>query len=72
MRKVSTDPVNGMNPRYKFGSWLGMRNNSAECYIGNADGVFSVREFRRVEPQSRWDKEAVNNAIGFSWRMTDG
>ena len=26
-----------MNPRYQNGVWLGMRNNSAECFIGNAD-----------------------------------
>ena len=39
-KQVSTDPVDGMNPRYRFGIWLGMRNNSAECFIGNADGVF--------------------------------
>ena len=48
-----------------------MRNTSAECFIGNADGVLRARE-RRVEPQSRWNKEATNNVIGVLWRMTDG
>ena len=47
-----------MNPRYQYGVWLGMRNNSAECFIGNADGVFRAKEIRRLEPQDR--------------RMTDG
>ena len=44
-----------MNPRYQYGVWLGMRNNSAECFIGNADGVFRARVVRRLEPQDRWD-----------------
>ena len=35
---------------YQYGVWRGMRNNSAECFIGNADGVFRAREIRRLEP----------------------
>ena len=64
--------LNRMNLRYKFGVWLGVRNNSAECFIGTAEGVFTAREGRRLEPQSRWDKEAVHNVIGVLWRLTDG
>ena len=71
-RRVTTEPRNRLNPRYQYGVWLGMRNNSAECFIGNADGVFRAREIRRLEPQDRWDKEAINNVIGVPWRMTDG
>ena len=63
-RRVTTEPRNRMNPRYQYGVWLGMRNNSAECFIGNADGVFRAREIRRLEPQDRWDKDAINNVIG--------
>ena len=48
-----------------------MRHNSAECFIGTADGVFRARKVRRLEPQMRWDKEAVNNVIGVPWRMND-
>ena len=40
-------------------------------FIGSADGVFRAREIRRFEPQSRWDKVAVNSVIGVPWRMTD-
>ena len=69
---ITTDPTNTMNPRYQYGIWLEMRNNSTECVIGNADGVFSAREIRRLEPQSRWDTEAINSVIGVPWRMTDG
>ena len=71
-RKITTDPIYRMNPRYQYGVWLGMRNNSEECFIGNADGVFRAREVRRLEPQDRWDTEAINNVIGVPWRMTDG
>ena len=71
-KQITTDPINRMNPRYHYGIWLGMRNNSAECFIGNPDGVFRAREIRRLEPQSRWDAEAINGVIGVPWRMTDG
>ena len=49
-----------------------MRNNSTICFSGKADGVFRAREIRTLEPQSRWDKEAVKNVVGVPWRMTDG
>ena len=64
--------MNRMNPRYQYGVCLGMRNNCAECFIGNADGVFRAREIRRLEPQDRWDTDAINNVIEVPWRMTDG
>ena len=35
-RPISSEPLNRMNPRCKFGVWLGVRNNSAEK-------VYSVR-----------------------------
>ena len=35
--QITTDPTNRMNLRYMYGIWLGMRNNSAECFIGNAE-----------------------------------
>ena len=44
--RLSPDPMNMMIPRYKFGMWLGMRSNSAECFVGNADGLFGAREIR--------------------------
>ena len=46
-QKISTDPLSRVKPRYKFGSWLGMRNNIAYCFIGNADGACRAREIRR-------------------------
>ena len=64
-RRVTTEPMNRMNPRYQYGIWLGMRNISAECFIGNAEG-------RRLEPRDRWEREAINNVIEVPWRMTDG
>ena len=70
-RPISSEPLNRMNPRYKFGVPLGVRNNSAECFVGTVQGVFSAREVRRIEHQDRWEKEAVNNVIRVPWRMVD-
>ena len=52
--------------------WLGVRNNSAECFVGTAEGVLRARELRRIEHQDRWDKEAINHVIGVSWRFAGG
>ena len=53
-KQITADPPNRMNPRYKYENLLGMRNTSAECFIGNADGVFRARDIRRLEPQDRY------------------
>ena len=71
-RRMSSEPLNRMNPRYKFGVWLRVRNNSAECFVETAEGGFRAREIRRIERQNRWDKEAINNVIGVPWRLADG
>ena len=71
-RPISSEPLNRINPRYKFGVWLGVRNNGAERFVETAGGVFRSREVRRIEHQNRWDKEAINNVIGVSWRIADG
>ena len=71
-RPIFSEPLNRMNPRYKFRVWLGVRNNSAECFVMTAEGVFRAREVRRLEQQDRWDKEAINNVIGVPSRLADG
>ena len=48
-RQITTDPRSRMNASYQYGVWLGMRNNSAECFIGNADGVFRTRGIWRLQ-----------------------
>ena len=57
-KQISTDPMNRMNPRHKFGIRLGMRKDCAESCIGTADGALRARDIRRLEPQSRWDKRS--------------
>ena len=38
--------------------------------VEKADMVYlEMVKIRRLEPQSRWDKEAVANVIGVPWRM---
>ena len=61
-----------MNPRYKLGVWLGVRNNCSECFVETTEGLFRVREVRRTEFQDRWGKEAISNVIGVPWRLADG
>ena len=56
-RPISSEPLNRMNPRNKFGVWLGVRRGG---------------EARKIEHQDRWDKEASNNVIGVPWRTADG
>ena len=55
-RRISDDPLNRINPRYKFGTWLGVRNNSAECYVGTLEGVFRIREVAQKEQKDHWNK----------------
>ena len=71
-RPISSEPLNRMNPRYKFGVWLGVRDNGAECFVATAEGVFRAREVRRADHQDWWEKEAINNVIGVPWRIADG
>ena len=63
-RPLSSAPFIRMNPRFRYGVWLGVRNNSAECFIGTADGVFRARKVRRLEPQNRLRQRAINSIIG--------
>ena len=51
--KKPSVPLNRMNLRCKFGVWLGVNNNSAECFVGTAEGVFRVCEVRRLEQKDR-------------------
>ena len=73
---LKSDPMNRMNTRYQNGIWLGMRNNIAECFIGNAEGVFRAREIRRPEPQDRWDTEHQqrdwSTAENDRWKVDSG
>ena len=70
-KQFTTDPMNRMNPRYQYGIWLGILSNSADCCIVKAYGVFTAREIRRLEPQSRWDTEAINSTLENDRREVD-
>ena len=70
-RPMSSEPLNRMNPRYKFGVWLGVKINSAECFVEKAEGVCRAR-VKRIEQQDRWDKETINNVVGVHGRLVDG
>ena len=70
-RPIFSELLSGMNPRCKFGVWLGVVNNSAKCFVETAEGGFRVREVSRIEHQDRWDKEAINNVIGVPQRIPE-
>ena len=54
-----------MNPRYKLGVWLGVRNKSADCFIVNAEGVFRAREIRTgTVEQMGQRRETINSVFG--------
>ena len=73
----SSELLNRMFPRYKFGVWLGVRNNSAKCIVGTAEGVFRAREIMRIEHQKQvgqisnqlCDRSLVENC---RWQMDCG
>ena len=49
VKQVATDPMNRMNLRYKFGIWLGVRSNSAECLTGKSEFVKSGERSLRAD-----------------------
>ena len=66
-RPISTDPVN--RPR--------IPETHSKCDLERDTTVQRTslerrraRDVRRLEPQSRWDKEAVNSVIGVRWMLT--
>ena len=71
-RPRSTEPLNRMNPRYKYGIWLRVRNNGAECCIRTTEGAFMPREIRGLERHHRGDKETINSIICVLSRFFDG
>ena len=64
--QISSELLNRMNPRDKFGVWLGV-----SASWRTSEGVIRAREFRRIKHQDRWDTEAINNVIGVPWRLVD-
>ena len=66
-RPMSSEPLNRLNPRYKFGEWLEVGNNGG-------DGSRCVQSARSQEDRTAnsWDKVAINSVFGVPWRHADG
>ena len=61
-----------MEPRFRPGIFLGIVERTGEVIVGLEDGtVGRCRDFKRVVPSERWDKELVLNLKGLPW-ATDG
>ena len=71
-RQITTDPRNRMNPRYQYGFGLGCEATAQNASFGTQMVCSELVKFLRLEPQDRWDTEAINSVIGVPWRMTDG
>ena len=63
-KQISIDPMNMSISHASSGFGLDCETTVQNVSFGKADDVFRAREIRRFEPQSRWDKDAVNGAIG--------
>ena len=61
-RQVSTAGRDRLIPRYRFQFGLLCETTAQKVSTGNATGVFRAREIRRLEPQSRWDREKPSRA----------
>ena len=71
-RKITTDQMNRMNPKYQYGVWLGMRNNSAECFIGMQTVCSELTKFGDWNLTADGTQEQLTSVVGVPWRMTDG
>ena len=57
-------------PKYIPGIFLGLVDRSDEVIIGNADGVFHARSFRRLPPSEAHDAELLQSIKGLPWDLT--
>ena len=69
---ISFDIRHKRTPKYIFGMWRGVRNNSAERLIGTLEGAFRAREIQRLEPKYKWNKELIDKFVGVTWRLGGG
>ncbi len=51
--------------RWGEGHFLGIRNETGEILIGNAEGVVKARDFKRIaDPEQRWNAESFKKMRG--------
>ncbi|MDA8583876.1 reverse transcriptase domain-containing protein, partial [bacterium] len=51
--------VRSLDPRYKYGVWLGIAGRSSEARIGTPDRLYRSTSVRRVPKEERWSSDAL-------------
>ena len=46
--KAGTAGKDKLLPRWEYGIWLGIRDESGEIIVGTPDGVVKARDFKRL------------------------
>ena len=57
-----------LEPRWLYGTYLGIRMESSEVLVGTDNGVYKTRSVRRRTEDMRWSAEAVNSILGVPWK----
>ena len=60
--------ASGLPCRCLPGLFLGLEDNSDECFVGTADGVVKARTIRRLAPDARADADLLGKLAGVPWK----
>ena len=58
--------------RWENGVYAGIRAESGELFVMTDEGVIKVRSYCRKPEDERWDKAALEKAVGLPWEPTPG
>jgi len=72
MLKATGDKKNSLEPRFKYGVYLGSRPKSGEHYVGTEEGVVRCRDLRRLAEDKRYDVEMLMKIKGTPWAPLGG
>ncbi len=59
--------ANKLEPRFKYGIYLGVHPTSSEAYIATENGAMKARTVRRLIRDNRWDPEMIAAIKGVPW-----
>jgi len=65
--KSTGDKKNSLDPRFKYGIYVGSRPRSGEHYVATAGGVLRCRDVRRLSLEKRFDVDLVKKIRGTPW-----
>ncbi len=64
--------ISGLDPQWKDGIWLGIRDESNEVYVGTKNGVVIARSIMRKPGPDKWDKKQLDEMQGLPWEPIPG